>query len=145
VNPINLITCSYSVQIIPTTIILVLPAVTMSLPIITMLTQDLLLAHIAIMTSSYNGDDRILAVALGIMIYVIRKFKWARRVVITLAAAITTGKTFNNLFTANYEWMMVFAIIPIMLYNDKRSKALSTSSISSIQPTSTFSILSPTS
>ncbi len=75
------------------------------------------------MTSFYNGGgNRILAVALCIVIYVIRKFKWARRVVITIAAAITTGRTFNNLFTADYEWMMIFLIILIMLYNGKRSK-----------------------
>lgn len=52
-------------KFIPAVIILLLPAVTMFLPIIAMLTQDLLLVRIAIMIPSYNGGDGgILAVAL---------------------------------------------------------------------------------
>ena len=110
-------------KFIPAAIILLLPAVTMFLPIIAMLTQDLLLVRIAIMIPSYNGGDgRILAVALCVAMYLVRRFKWAQCVVIALAAAITTGGTLNNLFTTNYEWMMVFAIIPIMLYNGERGK-----------------------
>ena len=44
-------------KFIPAVIIFLLPAATMFLPIIAMLTQDLLLVRIAIMIPSYNGGD----------------------------------------------------------------------------------------
>ena len=38
---------------------------------------------------------------------------------IALTAIVSTGLAFNNLFTTNYEWMMIFSI---MLYNGERGR-----------------------
>lgn len=54
--------------------------------------------------------------------YIVHRFKWVQCGAIALAAIISTGMTFSNLFTTNYEWMMIFSIIPIMLYNGERGR-----------------------
>ena len=74
---------------------------------------------------SYSvGDGGMLAVALCVALYLLRQKRWAQYVAIACVSLLATGFQFTGLFSTNYEWMMVFSILPIMLYNGKRGGGL---------------------
>ncbi|MDR2519565.1 MAG: conjugal transfer protein TraX [Eubacteriaceae bacterium] len=57
------------------------------------------------------------AVLLGIAFYLLRKWRWAQ---IAALAAISMLNFFTSMGSGSIQWMMVFAIIPLLLYNGKR-------------------------
>jgi hypothetical protein len=56
-------------------------------------------------------------VFMGVAFYLLRKYRLAQAALVLAAGALTWYFAKNSV-----QWLMVFAIIPIILYNGKRGK-----------------------
>jgi TraX protein len=86
---------------------------------------------LAIMGGSIT-EASILGVAMTLIFYLFRERKGQMAfayVILMLLISLGLGSlgipieevfTYDNLFVLNYQWMMIFAIIPILLYNGAR-------------------------
>ncbi len=108
-------------KIIKGLLFFLLPALPMVLSILAVQSYNILLARVSLILPSYStGDGGMLAVALCVALYLLRQKRWAQYVAIACVSLLATGFQFTGLFSTNYEWMMVFSIFLIMLYNGKR-------------------------
>jgi hypothetical protein len=59
-------------------------------------------------------------VSLGLLFYAFRERRWAQMVVLAgySAAIFAVSKG------TNYQWMMIFALIPISLYNGEKGRGM---------------------
>lgn len=63
-------------------------------------------------------------VLLALMLYLVRKNRLWQMLAIAVFALITTNFNFSNLFTTNIQWMLIFSIIPICLYNGEKGRSM---------------------
>lgn len=63
-----------------------------------------------------------LMILLAVALYIFRGQKTLQCFAILLASLVSTGFDSYGLFTTNIQWMMVFSIIPISLYNGTKGK-----------------------
>ncbi|WP_313583178.1 TraX family protein [Lacrimispora sp.] len=66
--------------------------------------------------SLFSVEGSIL-IFMSIPLYLFRKHRMVQCLVIMVFSLLLTGFDFNNLYTTNIQWMMVFSIIPLLLYN----------------------------
>ncbi len=63
------------------------------------------------------------AILLATLFYIFRgKKKWQMLVLVAMAFLSTGLKIDTTMLLENYQWMMVFAIIPLLMYNGKKGK-----------------------
>jgi hypothetical protein len=62
-----------------------------------------------------------LMVGMGILFYILRKYRLAQIGVVLIVSAFS-WYTGQNPAAGDYQWLMVFAVIPILLYNGKRGR-----------------------
>lgn len=58
-------------------------------------------------------------VVMGLLFYIFRDKPWGMIVSLGLIALLSTGFRLEGLFTSNFQWMMIFAAIPLAMYNGK--------------------------
>lgn len=59
-------------------------------------------------------------VLMGILFYLLRPRRWAQMLVLVLVSALSMASSWGSGY--NIQWMMVFAIIPLWLYNGERGR-----------------------
>jgi hypothetical protein len=75
--------------------------------------------------SLFVTEGGFLMVALGVLFYIFhgkRYFQVLSLGIISIISAAANG--FSDLFSNNYQWMMFFSAIPIILYNGEKGKGL---------------------
>ncbi|WP_416353646.1 TraX family protein [Agrilactobacillus fermenti] len=65
-------------------------------------------------------EGGILYVILAVMLYLFRNHRNFQIASLALIAFLSTDFNFTNLLTSNYNWMLVFAAIPIWFYNGQK-------------------------
>ena len=68
----------------------------------------------------FSVEGGIFQVAVGVLFYVLRKYRWAQALVpVTMGLLVAlTGRGENGI--PNAQWLMLFAALPILLYNGRR-------------------------
>ena len=79
-----------------------------------MLKACLLLPNILLVEGGY------ILVALGVFFYALRKWRWAQIAVLTALSALV----FIDGSGADVQWLMVFAAIPMLLYNGEKGRGM---------------------
>ncbi|MGV0169083.1 TraX family protein [Furfurilactobacillus sp. WILCCON 0119] len=64
-----------------------------------------------------------LFVLLAVLFYLFRNNRRGQIASLAIVSLIFTGFNFHGLFSTNYAWMMIGAIIPIALYNGQRGRS----------------------
>lgn len=82
-----------------------------------------LLALSYVLPSTVMAENSIM-LYLATILYVLRKNRILQCVAIAVVAVLYAGMDISSMFTTNTQWMMVFAIIPIALYNGQRGKSM---------------------
>ena len=108
----------------------------------------MLAANIGMVIPTITLAENSIFLYIGVFFYLFRNNRLLQCLTIIVFAVINAGANsgfiFTGLLTTNTQWMMIFAIIPILLYNgQKRSKYeidFSTSSTQSIFGYYTFSL-----
>jgi hypothetical protein len=59
-------------------------------------------------------------VLIGVLLYLLRRRRWAQMLVIAVFSALSFAAEWGSGY--NIQWMMVFAIIPLLLYNGRRGR-----------------------
>ncbi|MDR0640996.1 MAG: conjugal transfer protein TraX [Treponema sp.] len=63
-------------------------------------------------------------VLLGAAFYVLRKYRFVQAVLVLAVSALSWYFSKDSADLGNFQWLMVFAVIPILLYNGKRGKGI---------------------
>lgn len=69
-------------------------------------------------------EGGFLLVLLALLFYIFREKRNIQILILFLVGLVTTGFTFNGLFSSNFQWMMMFAGIPIYLYSGKEGRKM---------------------
>lgn len=104
-------------------LMIILPAIPTILFLVLFNTNPLLAAYSSMLFPSFiTVEGGFLVVILGAILYLYREKRFVQYVAILLVGVISTGFNFTHLFSDNYQWMMVFSIFLIALYNGQRGK-----------------------
>lgn len=63
-------------------------------------------------------------VLLAVLLYLARNNRKVQFLLIASVSLLSTGFNFTDLFTTNIQWMMIFAIIPIALYDGTKGPSM---------------------
>lgn len=105
-------------------------AITLSIPLIPTLLMNILLQikpeianNVYFFFPSYTvHEGGKLMILLAVFLYIFRERRVLQLFSIFLASLASTGFDFYGLFTSNIQWMMMFSIVPISLYNGTKGK-----------------------
>ncbi|GAD16863.1 traX family protein [Lentilactobacillus otakiensis DSM 19908 = JCM 15040] len=61
---------------------------------------------------------------LGPLMYLVRKKRSWQMLAVVAMAIVSTGFNFSTMFTTNFQWLMVFAIVPMFFYNGKLGRSM---------------------
>jgi hypothetical protein len=67
-----------------------------------------------------NVEGGFLTVIMGVLFYVLRKWRWAQVLVLAAVAALS----FSVQGSGSFQWMMVFAAVPMLLYNGEKGRSM---------------------
>ncbi|MHC5217881.1 TraX family protein [Enterococcus sp. LJL128] len=68
--------------------------------------------------------ENFIMVYLATLLYLLRNKRVLQCVAIAAVSLLFAASNLQELFTANTQWMMIFSIIPIALYNGERGKGM---------------------
>ncbi|GKT04688.1 hypothetical protein OKN36_22240 [Furfurilactobacillus sp. OKN36] len=71
----------------------------------------------------FTTEGGPLFILLAVLFYLFRNNRWGQVASLAIVSLIFTGLNFHGLFSTNYSWMMLGAIIPIALYNGQRGRS----------------------
>lgn len=74
--------------------------------------------------SLFVTEGGFLMVILGVLFYIFHGKKHFQVLSLGIVSFISAANGFSDLFSSNYQWMMFFSAIPIILYNGKKGKRL---------------------
>lgn len=81
------------------------------------------LFYLVFVFPSYIGvEGGVIIVLMAMVMYIFKDKRILQYLAIAIAALLSTGFNFESLLQSNIQWMMIFAIIPIALYNGTRGK-----------------------
>lgn len=103
-------------------LLLLAPVITTVVAVIIM-TQNFGRAAAVILTFIPNVltvEGSFLMVLLGILFYLLRRWRWAQMLVLAALSLLTYCSAPGGEY--NIQWMMVFAVIPLLFYNGKRGR-----------------------
>ncbi|MCD5001526.1 hypothetical protein IV487_03460 [Enterococcus saccharolyticus] len=66
-------------------------------------------------------EGGFLSVLLGVLFYLLREKRALQFLALLVVSVVTTGFDFSHLLS-NYQWMMVFAVVPLALYNGQKGR-----------------------
>ncbi|UJF15840.1 conjugal transfer protein TraX [Jeotgalibaca sp. MA1X17-3] len=69
-----------------------------------------------------NEGGKLMIVLAGVL-YIFREKRVLQCLAIFLGAIASTGLDSDGLLTTNIQWMMIFSIVPILLYNGQKGKS----------------------
>lgn len=69
-------------------------------------------------------EGGILFVLLPVLFYLFHNKKLLQIISLTVIAALSTGFSTQGLFSTNYQWMMILAVVPIIMYNGEKGKSM---------------------
>lgn len=75
-----------------------------------------------IIPSYMTVEGGFMIVLMAMLMYVFKEKRILQYLTIVVIALFSTGFNFEGLFQSNIQWMMIFSIIPIALYNGTRGK-----------------------
>jgi hypothetical protein len=70
----------------------------------------------------FSVEGGFLLVITGVLFYVLRKFRWAQALVPAAAALFVIATSRGETGIPDPQWLMLFAAIPILLYNGQRGR-----------------------
>jgi hypothetical protein len=82
--------------------------------------SQILITAFLIIPNLFTGDGILMSEVLGIAFYYLRKWRWAQMAVLAAFSAFSFYTAIGSGY--NIQWMQVFAIVPLLLYNGKRGK-----------------------
>lgn len=74
-----------------------------------------------IFPSYLTVEGGYVAVLLGALFYIFREKRYLQFLSLATVSLLATGFDFSHLLT-NYQWMMVFAIVPLFFYNGEKGR-----------------------
>ncbi|WP_338350857.1 TraX family protein [Enterococcus faecalis] len=75
--------------------------------------------------SIFITEGGFLMVVLGVLFYIFHEKKQFQILSLTIISIISAAANgFTDLFSSNYQWMMFFSAIPIVLYNGQKGRSL---------------------
>jgi hypothetical protein len=72
--------------------------------------------------SPLSVEGGFVLVFMGVFFYILRKHRLAQAALIVAISALSWYASRNSPVSGNFQWLMVFAVIPLFLYNGKRGK-----------------------
>jgi len=85
-------------------------------------------ANLAMVIPTIMLAENGLLLYIGVFFYLFRNNRLLQCLTVLvfafLNAGINSGFAFTGLFTSNTQWMMIFAIIPILLYNGQKGRSM---------------------
>lgn len=112
-----------AVSIVKGLLVLLLPALLGFVYIVLLMQGFYDVAFVSMVIPTYmTVEGGYLCVFLALAFYLFRNRPWAQYLVLVVVSFLATGLSFEGLFEANIQWMMGFAILPLMLYNGQRGK-----------------------
>lgn len=69
-------------------------------------------------------EGGFLMVLLALFFYLFRGKKSLQLLALAIVALISTGFSFQDLFLSNFQWMMLFAAIPLYFYNGQEGRKM---------------------
>jgi hypothetical protein len=103
-------------------LLLILPiAVTVAVFVVMNTFIDLLVYQIvSFIPSLLTAEGGFAMVLMGILFYLFRRWRWAQMLVLAAFSVLSYMQDQSSGY--NIQWMMVFAAIPLLLYNGKRGR-----------------------
>ncbi|MSD84693.1 hypothetical protein GKC32_10945 (plasmid) [Lactobacillus curvatus] len=88
----------------------------------------MLSANLAMVIPNIMLAENGLLLYIGVFFYLFRNNRLLQCLTVLvfafIDAGVTSGFAFTGLFTSNTQWMMIFAIIPILLYNGQKGPSM---------------------
>ncbi|WEV45467.1 TraX family protein [Streptococcaceae bacterium ESL0687] len=101
--------------------LILLPAVTAFVGILLMGSLPMIGAYFMMFVPNYMTlEGGWISALLALGLYIFRDKKIIQYLLIALYAFLALNGDFSNLFTTNFQWMSIFSIIPIALYNGQK-------------------------
>ncbi|HCM90724.1 MULTISPECIES: TraX family protein [Vagococcus] len=110
-------------KILKALIMVILPTISTILFLLFFSTNPMLAVYTSMIFPSFiTVEGGFLVVILGAVLYLFREKRYLQYLAILLVGLISTGFNFTNLLSGNHQWMMIFSIFLIALYNGQRGK-----------------------
>jgi hypothetical protein len=72
--------------------------------------------------SPLSVEGGFVMVFMGVFFYAFRKYRLIQAALVMVISAISWYSSLDNPAAGNFQWLMVFAIIPLFLYNGRRGR-----------------------
>jgi hypothetical protein len=72
--------------------------------------------------SLLSVEGGFILVFMGLLFYLLRKYRLAQAALVLAIGAVSWYGSLNNPGAGDFQWLMVFAVIPLLLYNGRRGR-----------------------
>lgn len=77
-----------------------------------------------IIPTLFLTEGGVLFVLLPVLFYIFHEKKLFQVLSVVVIAIVSTGFNFQDLFSDNYQWIMITSVVPIVLYNGEKGKSM---------------------